>query len=46
MVSFAVRTGLAWLQATPVYYPDEYLYTALSRSLVESGRSAWPAGGS
>jgi len=38
LVSFAVRTGLAWLQATPVYYPDEYLYSALSRSLVESGR--------
>jgi hypothetical protein len=36
--SFVVKTAFAWLQATPVYLPDEYMYSALSRSLVESGR--------
>jgi hypothetical protein len=36
--SFLVRTVLAWLRATPAFFPDEYLYTALGRSLAESGR--------
>jgi hypothetical protein len=36
--SFLVRTGLGWLRATPVFFPDEYIYTALGRSLAESGR--------
>lgn len=38
LTSFVVRTGLAWLQATPVYLPDEYMYSALSRSIATSGR--------
>ncbi len=38
LVSACAKSALAWLQATPVYLPDEYLYGALSRSLLESGR--------
>ena len=37
-VSFAVRLVVGWLRATPNYFPDEYLYSELGRSLVESGR--------
>lgn len=37
-VSFAVRLAVGWLRATPNYFPDEYLYSELGRSLVESGR--------
>lgn len=36
--SFVVRTVLAWLRTTPVFFPDEYIYAALGRSLAESGR--------
>ena len=36
--SFVVRTALGWLRATPVFFPDEYIYAALGRSLAESGR--------
>ncbi|MEP6811514.1 MAG: hypothetical protein ABI990_00850 [Actinomycetota bacterium] len=32
LVAFAVRVALAWLHATPNYFPDEYLYAALGRS--------------
>jgi hypothetical protein len=32
LIAFGVRVGLAWLHATPDYFPDEYLYTALGRS--------------
>jgi len=38
LVSAVAKTALAWLQATPVYMPDEYLYSSLSRSLLESGQ--------
>jgi hypothetical protein len=37
-VSFLVRTALAWLRATPAFFPDEYIYSALGRSLAQSGR--------
>jgi 4-amino-4-deoxy-L-arabinose transferase-like glycosyltransferase len=37
-VSFALRAVGALAKATPVYYPDEYMYAELGRSLVESGR--------
>jgi hypothetical protein len=37
-VSFAVRLLAALSHATPLYFPDEYIYAALSRSLAESGR--------
>jgi len=36
--SFLVRTVVAWLRTTPVFFPDEYIYAALSRSFAESGR--------
>jgi hypothetical protein len=36
--SFLVRTAVAWLRTTPVFFPDEYIYAALGRSLAESGR--------
>ncbi|HEX3806204.1 MAG TPA: hypothetical protein VHV52_05420 [Gaiellaceae bacterium] len=32
-LSFVARTGVAWLRATPNYFPDEYIYTSLSRSI-------------
>jgi len=37
-VSFIVRTGLAWLRATPALFPDEYIYASVGRSFAESGR--------
>ena len=33
VVSAAVRTAAAWRRATPNYFPDEYIYSSLSRSL-------------
>jgi hypothetical protein len=36
--SFLVRAVLGWLRATPVFFPDEYTYAALGRSLAASGR--------
>jgi hypothetical protein len=32
VMAFGVRVALAWLHLTPLYFPDEYLYTALGRS--------------
>ncbi|MGE5275181.1 MAG: hypothetical protein ACM3QU_15645 [Verrucomicrobiota bacterium] len=37
-VSFLARTGLAWLRSTPGFFPDEYIYSAIGRSLADSGR--------
>jgi hypothetical protein len=37
-VSTLARTLVAWAQATPIYFPDEYLYSTLARSIAESGR--------
>ena len=39
-LSFAARLVAGWARATPNYFPDEYLYAELSRSLLESGRPA------
>ncbi len=36
-VSVVVRTGLAWLRATPALFPDEYIYASVGRSFAESG---------
>jgi len=36
-VSFVARTALAWLRAIPAFFPDEYTYAALGRSIAESG---------
>ena len=32
------RTLAGWLRATPVYFPDEYIYSEVSRSIAEHGR--------
>jgi hypothetical protein len=37
-ISFAVRLAAALAHATPLYFPDEYIYSTLARSLAESGR--------
>lgn len=37
-ISFAVRAVAALAKATPIYFPDEYMYAELGRSLAESGR--------
>src|SRR5581483_8463820 len=37
-LSFVVRTGLAWLRATPALFPDEYIYASVGRSFAESGQ--------
>ncbi|MEP6813879.1 MAG: hypothetical protein ABI990_12880, partial [Actinomycetota bacterium] len=37
VVSIAARTLAAWLRATPNYFPDEYIYTSLSRSIAAGG---------
>lgn len=36
--SFLLRALAGWLRATPVYFPDEYIYAELGRSIAESGR--------
>ena len=36
--SFAVRFVVALGHATPLYFPDEYIYASLARSLAEHGR--------
>lgn len=36
-VSALVHTALAWRRATPGYFPDEYMYAELGRSLLERG---------
>jgi hypothetical protein len=48
--AFGLRLCLAWLHATPNYFPDEYLYAALGRSLgslhgasVRGGAAHFPA---
>lgn len=35
VASAVLQTLLAWLRATPNYFPDEYLYAELARSLAE-----------
>ena len=37
-VSFAVRFAAALVHTTPLYFPDEYIYSGIARSLAENGR--------
>jgi len=37
-VSFALRFVAALVHTTPVYFPDEYIYSGIARSLAETGR--------
>jgi hypothetical protein len=37
-VSFVVRLLVALAHATPLYFPDEYIYGTIARSLAEHGR--------
>jgi hypothetical protein len=37
-VSFLIRLGTALDHATPLYFPDEYIYGSIARSLAEHGR--------
>lgn len=36
-LSTAIHAALAWRRATPGYFPDEYMYAELGRSLLEHG---------
>ena len=36
--SFLIRFAVALAHATPLYFPDEYIYASISRSLAEHGR--------
>jgi hypothetical protein len=36
--SFALRFAAALWHTTPLYFPDEYIYSGIARSLAESGR--------
>lgn len=36
--SFVIRFAAALAHTTPLYFPDEYIYASLSRSLAEHGR--------
>ena len=36
-LSSVLHAALAWRRATPGYFPDEYMYAELGRSLLESG---------
>jgi hypothetical protein len=36
--SFLIRLLVALAHATPLYFPDEYIYASISRSLAEHGR--------
>ena len=46
-VSFLVHALAAWARATPTYFPDEYLYAELGRSIASGGlplvRGEWAA---
>lgn len=37
VLSSVIHAALAWRRATPGYFPDEYMYAELGRSLLESG---------
>jgi len=36
--SFLLRTIISWHRATPTFFPDEYIYGELARSISEAGR--------
>ena len=37
-ISFGLRFAAALVHTTPLYFPDEYIYGTIARSLAESGR--------
>jgi Dolichyl-phosphate-mannose-protein mannosyltransferase len=37
-LSFGLRFAAALVHTTPLYFPDEYIYSSIARSLAESGR--------
>ncbi len=37
-VSFGLRFAAALVHTTPLYFPDEYIYSGIARSLAENGR--------
>ena len=37
-VSFGLRFAAALVHTTPLYFPDEYIYSGIARSLAEHGR--------
>jgi hypothetical protein len=37
-ISFGLRFAAALVHSTPLYFPDEYIYSGIARSLAESGR--------
>lgn len=37
-LSFLLRLAAALVHATPLYFPDEYIYATLGRSIAETGR--------
>jgi Dolichyl-phosphate-mannose-protein mannosyltransferase len=39
-LSFLFRLGVVLAHATPLYFPDEYIYGTLARNLAESGKLA------
>jgi hypothetical protein len=36
--SIIARTLASWLRSTPVYFPDEYIYSEVGRSIADHGR--------
>jgi hypothetical protein len=36
--SFLIRLVVAFAHATPLYFPDEYIYASIARSIAEQGR--------
>ena len=38
VASFVLRFAAALVHTTPLYFPDEYIYAGIARSLAESGR--------
>jgi hypothetical protein len=37
-ISFGLRLAAAFVHTTPLYFPDEYIYGSIARSLAETGR--------
>jgi hypothetical protein len=37
-ISFAIRFAAALIHTTPLYFPDEYIYASIARSLAASGK--------
>src|SRR5207247_9143325 len=37
-ISFAIRFAAALIHTTPLYFPDEYIYASIARSLGTTGK--------